>query len=180
MNFKILAFSAAALIGMVSAQPEFPQCTIGTDTNACSTPFGEDGFFVCRVQDAASSLRPTLAPGMAGMGRGRRGRGPRGLSRSKCVPLNPPEFDGPGDNGHIDFPRVECGCCDDVCPTPVECGCPCDIELPYGASMKGSKATITKPDGTQINKCVPPAYADADKVTCITECPAEVETRFPL
>ena len=178
MNLKAIFFLASSLMVVVSGQPELPDCS--GDVEACTTARDEEGYFICRVQDEESSLRPTRPPTVEGTGRGRRGR--RGFSRSKCVPVDPPELDGTspfGGDRNRPQPRLECGCCDEVCPVKVECGCPCDITRRNGDIIQGSKATITMRDGTQINQCVPPMYADEDRFTCITDCSVETTTPTP-
>jgi hypothetical protein len=187
MNFKILSFLAAAVAAVASGQPIRPECTVGEDTEACTTPFGDDGYFVHKVRDEDSASATNLRHFGDGRGWGRgRGRGRGRLSSSKCVPVDAPEegpggvlddVDGTGPFANRHAPVIECGC-DGDCPTPISCGCDCDIALPFGAVMGGTKATVTKRDGTPVNKCLPPMYADADAYTCITDCDTEVESRF--
>jgi len=176
MNIKLLIFSAASLISAVSGQPpELPECA---DPIACVTPPGGEGFFVCRIQEEMSSLRPTGPPSAEGRHGGGRGRGD--LSRSMCAPVDPPEEgegrpDRPpfaGDGGDRPRPRLECGCCDDVCPIRLDCGCTCDIIRRDGTVDEGAgvKVTIIKRDGTEAQKCLPPIYADEGRATCIEDC----------
>lgn len=191
MNLKFLSFSAVALLAtMVSAQR--PECTVDVDTTACTTSMGNPGYFIHKVEEeetATSGLRAFFGGGRGGRGGGRGGRrGGRGLSSSKCVPVDAPErperpvddvLDGEDEEGDRPRPQMECGC-DDVCPEPITCPCACDIALPYDTITKGSKAIITKKDGTTVTKCVPPMYADADKYTCVAadNCAVEVDTPF--
>ena len=85
MNFKILSFAAATLLALVSGQPTLPECSVGTDTEACTTPFGDAGYFVHKVMDEETSSLLRQGNGRFG-GRGH-GRGPR-LTQSKCVPMD--------------------------------------------------------------------------------------------
>ena len=67
-----------------------------------------------------------------------------------------------------------------MCPEQLDCPCSCDLVTFETYSVKrngGVWANILLEDNsTTIKKCVPKAaYADADRVQCITECSAEIK-----
>ncbi|CAB9531197.1 expressed unknown protein (Partial), partial [Seminavis robusta] len=115
---------------------------------------------------------------------GRHGHGPHGhgppdfLSPSHCVPVDgpPKDFPPPPHHDHHHPPAPTCGCCGDVCPVKLDCGCGgCKVQHGRFAGTEGVWVTVTslRDETTKVRKCVPAgAYVDADsnRVQCVTEC----------
>lgn len=198
MNFKTILFFSLGLMAMPVAFAQGPpECIVGVDTEECDVPLlGEKGFFVCRPRPGfrgadGDETRPprdmdhTRPPFMDGEGRGRGPGGRRGppLSRARCVPTQRPEeapTRPPRPEGAPTRPPVECGCCGDICPLPLNCGCSCDLRLRRDEDGDGIDdilpgagmlVTILGRDGGFREKCVPAgSYADPDRVQCVDTC----------
>ena len=95
------------------------------------------------------------------------------LSSRFPFPFGPPHRGGPP-------PPPSCGCCGDVCPIKLDCGCTCDLDSTddFGNVLdsvdltKGVMVTVKDPvTQMSILMCVPEgSYADANRVQCVTEC----------
>ena len=76
----------AVVAAVNAAQQPHVGCTAGADTEPCKLPSGDEGYFVCRIQEEYSSLRPSTCP--MGEGHHMMGRGWGNgmfMSRSSCI-----------------------------------------------------------------------------------------------
>lgn len=127
----ILQFFASfifIMIGTTSSQAfssdVASKCKLSTDTEQCTLPDGSAGVFMCRTQDHYSFLRLPSSDGSSesvyntGLPDGKACTRFPPDSPTICVTVDPSSPQGARSDEAQ--PRLECGCCDGICPL-IEC-----------------------------------------------------------